>query len=301
MADATVGNDPDRGAVGHVLDLFVFAPLGLLAESHTIVPKLAESGRQHVDNRVQLARMVGQFAVQQGRRPIGHDRPRQFPEIERADVLAVNAQAIAGADVDDGRPVRRSPAATAASRGRLAIPSYDSLAASQVVPRLDGLSSIELEAVRRYEEAHRGRAPSSARSPCCSRGRDGVVIDVGARRAARPDERALVELDAEARASLVVQRGGPLRLLRELPPFDPDLLDDGDAIVVIGTIDGVVIGFAHAVGEKLADGEELVVLAGLYVDPGAREVGVGEAMMDLVMEWTEASGGDGHRRRRPAR
>ena len=39
----------------------------------------------------------------------------------------------------------------------LAIPSYDSLAASQVVPRLDGLSAIELEAVRRYEEAHRAR------------------------------------------------------------------------------------------------------------------------------------------------
>jgi len=32
----------------------------------------------------------------------------------------------------------------------LAIPSYDSLAASQVVPRLDGLTTIELEAVRRY-------------------------------------------------------------------------------------------------------------------------------------------------------
>ena len=60
-------NGADRGPIDHVLDLFVFAPLGLLAESHTIVPKLAEAGRQHVDNRVQLARMVGQFAVQQGK------------------------------------------------------------------------------------------------------------------------------------------------------------------------------------------------------------------------------------------
>jgi ribosomal protein S18 acetylase RimI-like enzyme len=119
------------------------------------------------------------------------------------------------------------------------------------------------------------------------------VIDVGARRAGRPDERVLAEMDAEARASLVVQRGGPLRLLRELPPFDADLLDDGDAIVVVGTIDDVVIGFAHAVGEKLPDGEELVVLAGLYVDPGAREVGVGEAMMDLVVEWGQARGATG--------
>src|SRR5215213_6013848 len=67
MADGTEANGTGRGAVGHVLDLFVFAPLGLLAESHTLVPKLAETGRQHVGSRLQLARMVGQFAVQQGR------------------------------------------------------------------------------------------------------------------------------------------------------------------------------------------------------------------------------------------
>jgi hypothetical protein len=39
----------------------------------------------------------------------------------------------------------------------LAIPAYDSLSASQVVPRLSNLSPAELEAVREYEAAHRGR------------------------------------------------------------------------------------------------------------------------------------------------
>ncbi len=39
----------------------------------------------------------------------------------------------------------------------LAIPDYDSLAASQVVPRLAGLTAAELEAVRQYEAAHRAR------------------------------------------------------------------------------------------------------------------------------------------------
>ena len=34
---------------------------------------------------------------------------------------------------------------------------YDSLAASQVVPRLSGLTADELELVRAYEAAHRGR------------------------------------------------------------------------------------------------------------------------------------------------
>ena len=39
----------------------------------------------------------------------------------------------------------------------LAIADYDSLAASQVIPRLPALSADELEAVRAYEAEHRGR------------------------------------------------------------------------------------------------------------------------------------------------
>ena len=118
-------------------------------------------------------------------------------------------------------------------------------------------------------------------------------IDVAARRAETGDRPALVEMDAEARASLVVQRGGPLRLLRELPAFDDGMLARDDAIVVVGVIDDVIVGFAHAVGERLPDGEELAVLGGLYVDPGARDVGVGEAMMDLVLAWCGDRGTSG--------
>jgi hypothetical protein len=44
-----------------------------------------------------------------------------------------------------------------ADSGNLAIPGYDSLSASQVLPRLSGLTPAELEAVRNYELATRGR------------------------------------------------------------------------------------------------------------------------------------------------
>jgi len=40
----------------------------------------------------------------------------------------------------------------------LPIPEYDQLSASQVVERLDGLTTTELDAVRAYEIAHRGRS-----------------------------------------------------------------------------------------------------------------------------------------------
>ena len=39
----------------------------------------------------------------------------------------------------------------------LAIPGFDTLSASQVVQRLDGLSRSELVAVRTYETSTRGR------------------------------------------------------------------------------------------------------------------------------------------------
>jgi hypothetical protein len=46
----------------------------------------------------------------------------------------------------------------------LAIPSYDSLSAPQVVQRLAGLSQDEVQAVRAYEAATRGRRTIIARA-----------------------------------------------------------------------------------------------------------------------------------------
>ena len=51
-----------------------------------------------------------------------------------------------------------------ATAAHLAIPSYDSLSASQVVQRLAGLSRDEVEAVRAYEAATRGRRTILARA-----------------------------------------------------------------------------------------------------------------------------------------
>lgn len=57
-------------------------------------------------------------------------------------------------------PAARTTSRSAAGEGAsssLAIPDYDSLSASQVVPRLSSLSAEELESVRAYEDEHRGR------------------------------------------------------------------------------------------------------------------------------------------------
>ncbi len=59
---------------------------------------------------------------------------------------------------EDGSPATAVVASVPPpSAAGLAIPGYDSLAASQVVPRLAGLSPEELAAVSAYESAHRAR------------------------------------------------------------------------------------------------------------------------------------------------
>jgi hypothetical protein len=67
----------------------------------------------------------------------------------------------------NGTPVAASPDALSTDDagtagpvpdvGSLAIPDYDELSASQVVERLEGLDDESLDAIRRYEAAHRGR------------------------------------------------------------------------------------------------------------------------------------------------
>jgi pyruvate/2-oxoglutarate dehydrogenase complex dihydrolipoamide acyltransferase (E2) component len=75
------------------------------------------------------------------------------PAAEAAAAAAAEAAAEAGSE-DEAEPM---PVGEVPAVEDLAIPGYDSLSASQVVPRLDALRASELDAVGRYEAAHRGR------------------------------------------------------------------------------------------------------------------------------------------------
>lgn len=69
--------------------------------------------------------------------------------------------------------------------------------------------------------------------------------------------------------------------------------DEDTAFLAVGTIDDVAFGFAWAQLEDLlpqAGGERIGVIRMIYVDEGARMVGVGEAMLGGVMGWFAARG-----------
>jgi GNAT superfamily N-acetyltransferase len=117
----------------------------------------------------------------------------------------------------------------------------------------------------------------------------------GARPATEADVPRLAELARAAIAELVPTRGGAVWHAREARPEPIEeglaaLLSDPSALVVAGTIDGVVVGYGVVRVEQLGDGSRLGVIDDIYVQDEARGVGLGEAMMGDMVSWCVGRG-----------
>jgi hypothetical protein len=187
-----VSHDNGKTPAEQAMEVFVYAPIGLLFEGSTILPQLVERGR----NQVNMARMIGKFAVEQGRSEAAKTASKLGDQA--AGLLDFLGDSMTPAtDAPPSPPAKRPPGRRPATSGRamaaaktsakpaaakapaspapatttpepaqadtsvevasLAITDYDGLSASHVVNRLAGLSAEELDAVRRYEAANRGR------------------------------------------------------------------------------------------------------------------------------------------------
>jgi hypothetical protein len=164
-----------KSPIEQALDLFFYAPLGLLMNAQEVVPQLIEKGHQ----QVAVARMFGKFAVEQeGPKQIanlqkqvqkvaeqvsGRARPDTAPSPSPSSAPSASSRPSTPSTNGSEVPATQTSAPVAAPRAHgpaaasLAIPDYDSLSASQVVPRLEGLSAEELASVEAYEAEHRGR------------------------------------------------------------------------------------------------------------------------------------------------
>jgi GNAT superfamily N-acetyltransferase len=112
-------------------------------------------------------------------------------------------------------------------------------------------------------------------------------VDAAARPAESGDLATLVDLARAARAEQAGQRGGKLLVARHLRPEPLDLAFDealGDPTTGLwaGTIDGVPVGYAIVSAD-----DDIAVIEELHVDPAARAVGVGEALLDVILIWAK--------------
>jgi GNAT superfamily N-acetyltransferase len=116
-----------------------------------------------------------------------------------------------------------------------------------------------------------------------------------ARRASRYEVARVAELARAMRAELRSMRGGAVWSEREawaepLEDLYASLVTRDDARIYVGTIGDVVVGYAAVVVELLHDGARLGVLTDLFVEEGARSVGVGESLMECVLAFTAEQG-----------
>ncbi len=116
-----------------VLDIAVFVPVGLFRRLRDDLPGLVASGRREVEDRVRVARWVGEMAVTYG----------------RAEVKRTLAEANAKPGVTD--------VAEAVVPAPQPFEGYDDLPADRLVQLLSKFPASELAVIRLYEQSQRGR------------------------------------------------------------------------------------------------------------------------------------------------
>lgn len=181
-----MADEQEQNPVDQLIDLFVYAPVGLLYEYQEVIPKLVKRGK----SQVQIARVIGQVAVKGGgpdaftmaANGVANMLARQVTEIGTALGLAPRP-----GDSPPGRsagppppraadqPPPPRPALEPASEPEppievseaedveeaedrpLPIAGYEGLKAKEIIVLLDDLEPGELERIRAYEEANRAR------------------------------------------------------------------------------------------------------------------------------------------------
>lgn len=130
-------------------------------------------------------------------------------------------------------------------------------------------------------------------------------MELAAREATAHDLDVVVQLACEFWTEQRAARGGVLWAAREAPqpPADDALHRDAvstryhDAInermIVVGVIDDVVLGYGRAAIETLGDGSVIGRISELFVDRQAREVSLGDEIINHIVRELRSAGCSG--------
>lgn len=169
----------ERPLFDELLDVALYAPVGLAVRALEQVPGLAAAGKARIGSQVTQARVLGRFAVTMAKTKASRsfERPRSEPATPPAERDGGGPEAATPPEPAPAEPAAPAePESTTAGRHPhppQGIPDYDALSASQVVPRLSGLTDDELAAVKAYEAATRRRRTILGRIAQLEQERDG--------------------------------------------------------------------------------------------------------------------------------
>lgn len=156
MAKST--SDSAVDPVEHLLDLFLYAPIGLVSKGADALPELAKRGRTQATN----ARVVGQFALgatnAKARSSLA-DAEQHFHAFLKivADAASPARPNTSATTTDASDHEHVSSESAAAVSIDSVISEYDSLTAAQVLPLLADLTPEQSELLDTYERSHRAR------------------------------------------------------------------------------------------------------------------------------------------------
>lgn len=180
--------EEQKDPVDQLVDLFVYAPVGLLYEYQEVLPKLVRRGK----SQVQIAKIVGQLALNRNRSDavgqiaggLASVVARQITEIGESIGLAPPKPGATDPGAADTPPPpspgdevpKAQPAVPSASEGDsgsleagaaddvgadesvpLPIARYDELTAKEIISLLDELDGGQLDRIRVHEESNRAR------------------------------------------------------------------------------------------------------------------------------------------------
>jgi hypothetical protein len=162
------GSDPisrllgDREPLEVARELFVYAPIGIASRLGKDLPDLIAEGR----NKYSVAKVMGTFAAQQGRRQF-EERVRSATQHLWSEPSSTpnTAEATDSTPPVDDQPITVEPdvetptpsSQTGAVADDLPIARYDTLSASQVLSHLTSLTPVQRAAVAEFERNNRNR------------------------------------------------------------------------------------------------------------------------------------------------
>jgi hypothetical protein len=154
MAESDDRNDP----VEALLDLLIYAPLGLVTQLDELLPGLIERGR----SQAVMARTIGEFAVRAGTTKVqGKAEETQRTLEEAARSLLTLVAALTDRSDSPSAPAQDADPAPAQEEGMgdhaFPIEGYDALKATEIIPLLEGLDPAQRAEVEERERSGRSR------------------------------------------------------------------------------------------------------------------------------------------------